>query len=122
MIPANRTSIVHGVERRHLVHPHWRHLQYPRHLIHDTDTREPMLPLSQVQQGHHRRLLILAGVPAEHLLDKLLVVGIEFEGNVRVVDWGISMLGSFSTMTHWSMSKGSTHDILHSVNRSAGKR
>ena len=80
MEPPNRIAIVHGVEGGHLIDTHRRHLQYPRHLIHDANAREAMLPLSQVEEGHHRRLLVLAWVSAEHLLDEGLVRLVEFEG------------------------------------------
>lgn len=73
--------VIHSIERRHLVYPHWRHLEYPRHLVHDTDARKAMLPLSQVQQGHDRRLLVLAWVPAEHFLNEVLIGLVEFEGD-----------------------------------------
>jgi len=44
-----------------------------------------MLPLPQVEQWHHRRLLVLAGVPGEYLLYELLILRIELEGNREVV-------------------------------------
>ena len=80
MKSASRISIVHCVERGNLIHSHWWHLQYFRHLIHDANTCETMLPLSQVQQWHNRSLLVLAWVSGEDLLDELFVRLIEFEG------------------------------------------
>ncbi len=79
MIPPHRTSIVHCVEGRHLVHPHRRHLQQPRDLIHDADAREAVLSLSEVEQRHDRRLLVLARVPAEDFFDELFILHCELE-------------------------------------------
>lgn len=56
-------TVVHGVERRHLVDTHGRHLQYPGYLVHDTDASEAVLPLPEIEQGHHGGLLILRGIP-----------------------------------------------------------
>ena len=96
MIPSNRIAIVHRIESRDLVHPHWWHLKYPRNLVHDTDAGKAMLSLSQVKQGHDRRLLVLARVPADHLLNELLIDGIEFEGDARVIVDGVAVLYALS--------------------------
>ena len=88
----NRIPIVHGVERRNLIHPHWRDLQYPRNLIHHAQARESMLSLSEVEDGHHGRLLVLGWVALEDLFDELIVLLCELEGDVRVVFGGITML------------------------------
>lgn len=55
-----------------------------------------MLPLPQIKQWHHRRLLVLARVPADHLLDELFVDGIELEGDARVVVFGVAVLYALS--------------------------
>lgn len=73
MKPPDRIPVVHRVERRHLVHAHGRHLQDARHLIHDADARETVLPLPEVEQGHHGRFLVLRRVAFEDLGDEFLV-------------------------------------------------
>lgn len=92
MKPSDWSSIIHSVERRNLINTHRWHLQDPRDLVHDADACEAMLSLSQIKQGHHRRLLVLARVSAQDLLDELLVDRVEFERNRRVVDVGVSVL------------------------------
>lgn len=92
MISPDRVAVVHGVERRNLIHTHRRHLQDPRHLVHDADAREAVLPLAQVQQGHDGSFLVLAGIPRQHFLHELLILGIELEGNVKVVLRSIAVL------------------------------
>ncbi len=85
MVPSHGIAVIHRIESSHLIHTHRRHLQYPRHLVHDTDARKPVLPLSQIQQWHNGRLLVLARVPAEHLLDEVLILRVELEGDREVV-------------------------------------
>ena len=96
MIPSNRIAIVHRIESRDLVHPHWWHLKYPRNLVHDADAREAVLPLSKIEQWHDRCLLVLARVPADHLLDELLILRVELEGYARVVVGCVSVLDVLS--------------------------
>lgn len=86
MKPAYRIPIIHCIKRSHLVHAHRRHLQYPRHLVHDADAREAVLSLPKVQQRHHGRFLVLARVAAEDLGDELLILRVELEGDGWVVD------------------------------------
>ena len=88
----HRRPIVHRVECSDLVDSHGWHLQYPCHFVHDTDTRETMLPLPKVQEWHHGGFLILWRVAFEDLIDKLLAYGGEFERNLRIVVRGISVL------------------------------
>jgi hypothetical protein len=88
----NRVPVVHGIEGRHLVDSHWRHLQYSRHLVHYTDAGKAVLPLTQVQQWHDCRLLVLARVPAKHLLDEILILLVELEGYGKVIVGCIAML------------------------------
>lgn len=92
MEAAHRIPVIHGVECRHLIDPHGRHLQDPRYLIHDTDAREPMLPLSKVEDRHDGGLLVLGGVPAEDLLDEFIILGSEFEGYRGIIDRRVTML------------------------------
>jgi hypothetical protein len=98
MKPANRISIVHGVECGHFVHPHGWHLQHSCNLVHDADTGEAMLSLSEVQQRHHGGLFILAGVSTEYLLDELLILLVELERNGEIVFGGIAVLGRKSSV------------------------
>jgi len=92
MIPPHRITIIHSIKRRHLINPHWRHLQQPCHLVHDADAREAVLPLAQVQQGHDGGFFVLAGVSRQHFLDELFILGVEFEGDVEVVFGGVAVL------------------------------
>lgn len=92
MKSADWIPIVHGIERSHLIYPHRRHFQYSRHLIHYADTREAMLSLPEIQQGHHRRLLVLAGIPGQYLSNELLIRLIELERDGRVIVVGIAVL------------------------------
>ena len=92
MVFADRVPVVHGVEGRNLVYTHWWHLQYPRHLVHDTDAAEAVLALSEVEERHDGGLLVLRGVPGDDLLDEFLILGCEFEGDFEVVFGGVAML------------------------------
>jgi hypothetical protein len=82
---ARGIAVVHGVEGRDLVHTHWRHFQYPRNLVHDADACEAVLALAEVEERHDGGLLVLGRVPRDNLLDELLVLGGELEGNFRIV-------------------------------------
>lgn len=88
----NRITIVHSIERRNLIHPHWWHLQYPRNLVHHTQACKSMLSLPEIENWHDSSFLILWRVAFEDLLDKLVVLLRELEGNVRIVFGGIAML------------------------------
>lgn len=94
MKAAHGIPVVHGVEGGHLIHPHGRHLQYPRHLVHHADAGEAVLSLAQVEQRHDRGFLVLARVAAEHFLDELLVDVIELEGHGGIVLFGVAVLWS----------------------------
>jgi hypothetical protein len=52
-----------------------------------------MLSLSEIQKGHHGCLLVLGRVAFEDLIDELVVLLCELEGNAGIVLGGISMLG-----------------------------
>lgn len=92
MESAHGIPIVHSIESSHLIHTHRRHLQQPRHLIHDTDAGKAVLALSEVEQRHYGGFLVLAGVSAEDLLDELLILCVEFEGYRGVVFGSIAVL------------------------------
>ena len=92
MVPSNRRSIIHRVESRNLVNAHRRHLQYLCNLVHHTYTREAMLSLAQVEEGHDRCFLVLRGIAFEDLGDKFLVDCIEFEGDRGIVVVSVPML------------------------------
>lgn len=51
-----------------------------------------MLALTQVKQRHNSGLLVLGRVPLEDLGDELLILRIEFEGDIRVVIGSVSVL------------------------------
>ena len=51
-----------------------------------------MLPLSQIQDWHHSSLLVLWWIAFEDLLDELVVLLIELEGDVEIVFGSVSML------------------------------
>jgi hypothetical protein len=51
-----------------------------------------MLSLSEIEDGHDSRLLVLGWVAFEDLFDELVVLLGELEGNIRIVFRGISML------------------------------
>jgi len=87
------SPIVHGIERRHLVDPHWGHFKNSSYLVHHGDGTESVLALPEVKNRHHGGFLVLRGVSAENGGDELLVLGGEFEGDGGVVCWGISVLG-----------------------------
>lgn len=91
---ARGIPVVHGVECRDLVHTHWRHLQYPRHLIHDADACEAVLALAEVEERHDGGLLVLGRVPRDNLLDELLVLGGELERYLRIVFRRVAVLRS----------------------------
>ena len=55
-----------------------------------------MLSLAEIEEGHHSCLLVLRWVPLEDLGDELLVDGIEFERNLRIVIGCITVLASIS--------------------------
>jgi len=51
-----------------------------------------MLPLSQVEQWHDGGFLVLRRVPAEDLLDELLILRRELERDVEVVFGRVAVL------------------------------
>ncbi len=81
----NRVLVIHRIERSHLIYPHRRHVQYLRNFIHHTYATETKLALSQIEEWHHGRLLVLWGIAFEDLLDEPLVEGGEFEGDGGIV-------------------------------------
>jgi hypothetical protein len=74
------------------VNPHRRNLQNPRHLVHDRDGAKPVLSLTQVQQRHGRRLLVLRRIPLQYLIDQTQVLLAELERDRRVVLRRVSVL------------------------------
>ena len=92
MEPADRRPVVQCVKGGDLVDTHWGHLQDPSDFIHNANTREAMLPLSQVKKRHYGRFLVLRGIAFEDLIDELLADGVELERDLRVVIRSISML------------------------------
>lgn len=92
MKPPHRIPVIHRIERRYLIHPHWRHLQDLSHLVHDADTGEAVLPLAEIEEGHHGGFFVLRGVAFQDFGDEFLVYGIELEGDGGVVLRGIAVL------------------------------
>lgn len=101
MESSNRVPVVHGVECGHLVDTHGRHLQYPSHLVHDADAGEPVLALTEIEKRHHGGLLVLARVSTEDLLDELLILRVELEGNRRVVLGCVAVLSGALEGCRW---------------------
>lgn len=89
---AHRRPIIHSIKRSHLIHPHRRHLQDPSHLIHNAQTGESMLSLSQIQNGHDSRLLVLWWIALEDLVDELVILVVELEGDFGIIDRRVAML------------------------------
>jgi hypothetical protein len=89
---AHGSPVVHGVESRNFVHTHGRHLQYPCNLVHDADAGEAVLALAEIKKRHDGGLLVLRGVSGDDLLDELLVLGSELEGDRGVVLRRIAVL------------------------------
>lgn len=79
MKPPHRIPVIHRVEGGHLVHPHGRHLEPSRHLVHDADAGEAVLALAEVEEGHHGGFFVLRGVALEDLVDELVVDFVEGE-------------------------------------------
>lgn len=92
VVLAHGVPVVHGVEGGDLVHSHRGHLQYPRNLVHDADAGKSVLSLSEVKKRHDGGLLVVGGVPRDNLLDELLVLCAELEGNRRVVLRAVAVL------------------------------
>ena len=93
MVPSDWVAVVHGIESRDLVHPHGRHFQEPRYLVHDADARPAViLALTEIQQRHDGCFLVLRGVAGEDFLDDGEIGVREFERNVGVVFGSVAML------------------------------
>lgn len=92
VVLAHRAPVIHGVEGRNLVHTHGRHLQYPRNLVHDADAAESVLALAEIEERHDGGLLVVGGVSRDNLLDELLILLSELEGDRRVVLGRVAVL------------------------------
>ena len=111
---ARRIPVVHGVEGGDLVDTHWGHFQYPRNLIHDADAGEAVLALAEVEERHDGGLLVLGRVPRDNLLDELLVLRRELEGNVRIVLGRIAVLQAISV---WQLAEERCGEVVHTTLR-----
>jgi len=89
---SNRVAVVHGVECCDFVDSHWWHFEAARDFVHDADAGETVLSLSEIEQWHDRRLLVLRRVSSQDLLDELLILCVELEGNVQVVGRRVAVL------------------------------
>lgn len=92
MESSHRLTVVHGVEGGDLVDTHRRHLQQAGYLVHDAKACEAMLALAEIEKRHHGGFLVLRGIALEDFGHELLVDGIEFKRNLRVIVRGISVL------------------------------
>lgn len=108
---AHWVAVVHGVECRHFVDTHWRHLEYPRNFVHDADAAEAVLALSEVEERHDGGLLVLGGVARHNLFDELLILRREFERDLGVVLGRVAMLQTVSVVERCSVRNKVTYDI-----------
>lgn len=90
------SPVVHSIECRHLVDPHWGHFKKPSYFVHHGDGAEPVLALPEVKNRHHGGFPVLRGVSTENGSNEFLILGGKFEGDGGVVCWGIPVLGSRS--------------------------
>lgn len=93
---ADRSAVVHGIERGDLVDTHGRHLEQTGNLVHDADAGEAVLALADIEKGHDGSLLVLGRVALQDLLNDLFVLGAELEGDVGVVVGSVAVLGKFN--------------------------
>lgn len=91
---AHRLAVVHGVERRDLVHTHRRHFQQPGDFVHHADAGPAELALAEVEEGHDGSLFVLGGIAFEDLVDELQVLLGELKWDAGVVSGIIAMLMS----------------------------
>ena len=112
MVFSDRCPVVHGVERRDLVHTHGGHLEEARDLVHDADAAEAVLALAEVEERHDGGLLVLRGVPRDNLLDELLILRGELERDRRVVLGRVAVLGAPSAaQLHVCRRRRATHHL-----------
>lgn len=87
------SPVEHRVKSSDLVDSHPRHLQHFRHGVHNADTRPTIvLPLSEVQERDHGRLLVLRWITTDDFCSDLAVCLVELERDGRVVVVGVSVL------------------------------
>jgi hypothetical protein len=89
---ADRFAVVHCVEGCDFVDAHRGHLEEAGDLIHNADAGVAMLTLTKVQEGHDSSLLVLRGITGEDLLDELVVLLGELEGEGGIVLGGVAVL------------------------------
>ncbi len=69
----------------YFIDTHLGHLQQLGDSIHHADTRPTLvLPLSKVEDRHHRRLLVLRWISGDDVFRSLHVVGGKFEGDLEL--------------------------------------
>lgn len=95
MKPPHRRPIIHRIKRRNLIYPHGRHIQQARYLVHDAYTREAVLALAEIENGHDGCLFVLRRVAGEDLFDEFFIGCVEFEGEVWVIVVSVSVLDGF---------------------------
>lgn len=80
ILESGNIPVEHSIERRNFIHPHGRHLQELRNVVHHTDTRPSLvLSLRKVQKRNRCSFLVLRRVVRDNLLCPLEVLGVEFE-------------------------------------------
>lgn len=84
--------VEHGVESSNFIHTHRRNFKQTSNFIHDRDGCKTVLSLAQIQKRHDSSLLVLRRILLQDLFNTLLVVGIEFKGNIGIVLGCIAML------------------------------
>lgn len=82
---ADGIAIVQSVKGGNLIDTHRRHLQHLCNLVHDADGAESVLSLANVEQRHHRSLLVLRRVALENFIDEAEVLVGEFERDGGIV-------------------------------------
>jgi hypothetical protein len=109
---ARRIPVVHGIEGGDLVDTHWGHLQYPRDLVHDADAGEAVLALAKIEERHDGGLLVLGRIPGNNLLDELLVLRTELEGDARIVLRCIAVL---QAVLVWQLAEETCGEVVHTT-------
>lgn len=89
---SDRFAVEHGVERSDLVNAHRRHLEQLGNVVHDRNGNPTrVLSLTEIEQWNNGSLFVLLRVVRDDFLCLLLVLLVEFEGNVGVVIVGVTV-------------------------------
>lgn len=96
----DRLTVVHGVEGCDLVDAHRGHLKHASDFVHNADASVSVLALTEVEQGHHGRLLVLRRVALKDLIGEGEVLLGEGERESRVVGRGIAVLDTIIIVSY----------------------